>query len=138
MKRFMYFLVPFCKWVANYTAMWAVFTYLIPVPIGRYYEMAIGWVASGLIAAPFAYWAFHKQIPTNKQLGIFLGSWVVVTFLMETVIAYIGYHYPLSMLFRYELLVQIIIEVAVVLVMERVMRRQHAYHMAAEGIELHN
>lgn len=133
----MYFLVPFTKWVANYTAMWAIFTYLIPVPIGIYYEMGIGWVASGLIAAPFAYWAFHGNTPTNKQLGFFLGSWVVVTVLMEAIIAYIGYHYPLRMLLRYEFLVQLIIEVAVVLVMERVMRRHRAYNMAAEGIDLH-
>lgn len=137
MKRYMYFLVPFCKWVANYTAMWAIFTYVIPVPIGRYYEMTMGWVASALIAAPFAYWAFHDKTPTNKQLGVFLGFWVAVTLVMEAVIAFIGYHYPLNMLLRYELLVQIIIELAVVLILERVLRRHRAYHLAAEGINLH-
>jgi hypothetical protein len=136
MKKYHYIVAPLAKWVVNVIAMILLFGYIFPVPTEPWIDLAIGWPIAAIIAAPFAYWAFKKQLPTDKELGIFILLWVVVTAVIETTMAIIVQPNPWSVLFRYEFLVQTLFEIAAILVMARVMRRQHAYHMAAPGIIL--
>jgi len=136
MKTYIYFVVPLAKWVTNILFMMLIFGFLFPNPIAPWVDLIIGWSVSAILAAPFAYWAFKKQIPTDKQLGIFILSWVVVTALIEAVVDFIVQPLPWMYLLRYEFLVQTLLEIMVVLLMARIMRRQYAYHMAAPGIDL--
>jgi len=135
MKRYIYVAIPALKWIANYLAMFAIFMYLIPVAINRWVEMGIGWAVSGLIAAPFAYWAFKSRVPSDRQLGIFIGFWVLTTLFMESIVDFLTLPDFLSFVLRYEFAVQTLVEIMAVLFMHRVMKRQQAYHKTAEGIE---
>jgi hypothetical protein len=136
MKKYLYIVVPLAKWFANTLIMIGIFSFVFPVPIAPWVDLIIGWTLSAFIAAPFAHWAFKKQIPTDKELGIFILAWVAVTVVMESVMALIYYPNPFTILVRYEFLVQTILEIAAILIIARVMRRQNAYHMAAPGIDL--
>ncbi len=136
MKKYLYFVVPLAKWFANTLLIIGIFSFVFPVPIAPWVDLIIGWTISAFLAAPFAYWAFKDKLPSDKELGIFILSWVVVTVILEVIIALIYQPNPWMVLFRYEFLVQTILEIAAILVMARVMRRQNAYHMAAPGIDL--
>ncbi|MDF1497625.1 MAG: hypothetical protein P1P90_06280 [Patescibacteria group bacterium] len=136
MKKYLYFVPPLAKWFTNTLVIIAIFSFVFPVPIAPWVDLVIGWTLSAIIAAPFAYWAFKTKLPTDKELGAFILSWVAVTLIMETIIALIYQPNPWMVLFRYEFLVQTILEITAILVMARVMRRQNAYHMAAPGIDL--
>ena len=131
MKKYLYVLTPWVKWLANFVIIMLVFTYLVPASFNKYLDLSIGWVISFLLAMVFAYWAFYKTLPSDKQLFVYLIIWIVVTLIMELIIDVISFPDPLSMFLRYELLVQIILEIAGVFVIHRAMKRQQAYHLAA-------
>ncbi len=135
MKTYLYFVVPLAKFFANLLLMIVVFSYIFPVPIAPWVDMIIGFTLSTILAAPFAYWAFKNQIPTGKQLSWFVLAWVGITVLAEIIIDFIFHAGVWVYIFRYEFLVQTLLEVAVILIMARVMRRQNAYHLAAPGID---
>jgi hypothetical protein len=136
MKKYSYIAIPLAKWVTNIILMIILFGYIFPVPIAPWVDLAIGWPVAALIAAPFAYWAFKAKIPTDKELGFFILWWVLVTVAGETIMAIIYQPNPWIVLVRYEFLVQTIFEIAAILIMARVMRRQNAYQVAAPGIDL--
>ncbi len=136
MKKINYVVIPLAKWFTNLLVMIGFFGFVFPVPIAPWVDLIIGWALSGFVAAPFAYWAFKKNIPADKQLGIFILFWVLVTFVAEAALAFAMQPNPLVVLIRYEFLVQTIVEIAAILLVARVMRRQRAYHIAAPGIDL--
>lgn len=138
MKKYLYVIVPLCKWIVNTLMVIFVFNYLYTNPINAWLDLVIGWSMPALIAAPFAYWAFHKKLPTDKQLGIFILFWAGVTVAMEALLTIATWPFFMftTVIVRYEFLVQLIIEILVILIMARVLRRQQAYHEAVEGIEL--
>jgi len=135
MKKYLYIVTPLAKWFGNTLIIMGVFSFVFPIPIAPWVDLIIGWTLSTFIAAPFAYMAFKKQLPTDKELGIFILAWVAITIVMEAIIAMIYQPNPWIVLMRYEFLVQTILEIAAILVIARVMRRQNAYHMAAPGID---
>lgn len=136
MKKANYFVIPLAKWFANLLLMIGFFGFIFPVPIAPWVDLTIGWALSGFIAAPFAYWAFKKDLPSDKELGKFILFWVLVTFVAEAALAFSVQPDPWMVLIRYEFLVQTIVEIAAILLIARIMRRQHAYHLAAPGIDL--
>lgn len=135
-KYFPWIYIPLLKWLANVTVMMIVFGYLFPNPINTWVEMGIGWVLSLGIAMFFAYWACHKDVPHGKQLGLFIVFWAVVTAIMEMLLSYYTFWDPFFTLVRYEFAAQLIIEIIGILIIVKVLRRHHAYNIAAEGINL--
>ncbi|MBD3281724.1 hypothetical protein GF391_03170 [Candidatus Uhrbacteria bacterium] len=137
MKKSNYILIPFAKWIASFLVInIVIFGYVYTTPIAPWVDLVIGWSLSALIAAPFAYWAFKSKLPGGKELGLFILFWVIVTFVSETAFAFAFQPDPFLVVVRYEFLVQTVFEIAAILVMAKVMRRQYAYHMAAPGIDL--
>ena len=135
MKKYQYVLIPFLKWVTNFAVIMVVFNYVLVNPLGNWVDNAVGLTISALVAAAFAYWAFHQKVPADKQLAWFIGFWVIVTFLSEMTLDILTLFRPFSMLFRWEFLVQTLVELLAVLVMSRVMKRHQAYQETAEGME---
>ncbi len=135
MKTYLYFVVPIAKFFANSLLMMLIFRYVFPTPIAPWVDMIIGFSLSTILATPFAYWAFKPQIPTNQQLTSFIFAWVVITLLAEIIIDFILHTNVWMYVFRYEFLVQTILEIIAILVMFYVMRRQNAYRLAAPGID---
>jgi hypothetical protein len=115
--------------------MMIVFTYIFPVPISPGVDMVIGFTLSAILAAPFAYLAFKAGLPTNKQLSLFILAWFLITLTAEIILNFFFYTNVWMFIIRWEFLAQMLLEIAVVLIMLRVMRRQNAYHMAAPGID---
>ena len=135
MKRYMYVAAPAAKWLANYLVIFLIFSYVIPNALSRWLETGIGWALSGLVAAPFAYLAFKDRVPSDRQLGIFLIFWIMVTIAMEAAMDFVTLPNFMQFIWRYEFAVQTLIEIMVVLFMHRVMKRHQTYHQTAEGIE---
>lgn len=132
--RFIY--IPLLKWVMNLTVMILVFGYIFPTATSKWFDLAIGWSLSLPIAMLFAYWTCQKFIPYGKSLALMIVSWVFVTAIMEIVLGYYKFFELFATLFRYEFAVQMLIEIVGILIMVKVMRRQRAYQLAAEGINL--
>lgn len=137
-KYWSYIYIPLVKWLANLTVVVVVFSYILPSSMNKWLELGIGWAISCLIAMLFAYWAMHEVIPHGKDLAIMILIWAVITALMEMLISYYSFWDPFYTLLRYEFAVQLLVEVLGVLIMVKVLRRQHAYSHAAEGINLGN
>lgn len=136
MKKYLYFLVPPLKWLVNLTVIMLTYNYVFPEITNKWLSLGLGWTLSALVAAPFAYWAFHRQLPTDRQLGIFIGTWLVISLIMDLLVSLMSYSESWTMIFRYEFIVQYLLEILVILVLHRVRKRHNAYHLAAEGIEL--
>ena len=136
MKKYLYVLIPTLKWFANFGVVFLVFNYLYTTPINKWVDMAVGWCLAFVVAAPFAYWAFHRRVLPDKQLAWFVGIWVVVTFAINVIVYLVAMPRPWLMLFRYEFAVQMVLEILAILVMARVMKRHQVYHETAEGIEI--
>ena len=135
MKKYLYVLVPIVKWTFNLIAVMLLFGYVVP-QINKWIDLGIGWVVSGLIAMLFSYWAFHRQLPTDRQLAVFIAFWVVITFVLDAILGFLAYPSFTYMVIHYEYAAQILFEIFGILLMARVMRRHRAYHEAVEGIDL--
>ncbi len=135
MKKYKYIAIPIAKWFANMLVIMAFFGYIFTKPIAPWVDLIVGWTLSAFIAAPFVYWAFKSDLPNTKELGLFVLAWALVTFLAEFILAFTVLPDPFLVVLRYEFLVQTVVEVAVIFVVAKVMRRQYAYHMAAPGID---
>lgn len=137
MKKINYILIPLAKWIANLLVInIIIFSYVYTTPIAPWADLIIGWTLSAIVAAPFAYWAFKAKLPSGKELGLFILAWAVITFLAELAFAFSFQPDAFFVVLRYEFLVQTVFEIAAILVIAKVMRRQYAYHMAAPGIDL--
>ncbi len=136
MKKYLLFLIPFCKWLTNYVVVAIIaIPYLLP-QISKWLDLGVGLFLSFVIAMPFVYWAFHRMLPTRRELAVFLVSWVGFTIFFETLVTYLFYSDVSSLVVRYEFALQTLVEVLAVFFMLRVLRRHRAYHEAAEGIDL--
>ncbi|MFZ6015229.1 MAG: hypothetical protein ACOYUZ_02620 [Patescibacteria group bacterium] len=134
MKWYQYLFIPMGKWLVNTLMIFVFFSYVFANVRIIWLSLAAGWLLSALVAAPFAYFTFKFRIPSDKELGLFILSWFLVTLLLEIVFAFYGFT-PLSIaVFRYEFFVQVVFEVIVILVIARVMRRQDAYHKTMPDI----
>ena len=128
MKKYLYVLIPFLKWLVDFILIMLVFGYVMVKPYGLWLDMTVGFGLAAVVAGFFAYWAFHKGVPTDKQLAVFIGCWAVVTFISEATLDFLTLYRPLKILLRWEFLVQTLIEIAVVLAMSRIMKRHQVYH----------
>ncbi|MDD5437779.1 MAG: hypothetical protein PHC70_01400 [Patescibacteria group bacterium] len=137
MKRYFPLIyIPVLKWLANVTIVMIVFGYLFPNPLNKWLELGIGWTLSMGIAMFFAYWACHKEVPQGKQLGLLILFWAVITALMEMLLSYYTFWDPFFTLLNYAFAVQLLLEILGILIIVKVLRRQRAYNVAAEGINL--
>ncbi|MFA6099568.1 MAG: hypothetical protein WC750_01660 [Patescibacteria group bacterium] len=137
MKKYLKLIyIPLLKWLANMTVVMVIFGYLFPNPLNKWLELSLGWAVSLLVAMFFTYWACHREVPHGKQLGLLIIFWVVVTVLMEMFLSYYTFYDPFFTLVRYEFAVQMLLEILGILTIVKVLRRQHAYNVAAEGINL--
>ncbi|MBU2566218.1 hypothetical protein KKG46_01515 [Patescibacteria group bacterium] len=135
MKKFKYPLIPFLNWIANYAIVILLVRYIFPLWFPSWISLAIVWIIAGILAMIFSYWAFHTKILSNRQLGWFIGVWVIIKILMEGIISFMGYTDPLFLVVRYEFFVNTIFEILGILLMYRVSKR-HQAHQVLEGIEL--
>lgn len=137
MKSYLKFVyIPLLKWLANLTLIMLVFGYLITNPLNQWLELGIGWTLSMLIAMFFTYWACHREVLHGKRLALFILFWVVITAGMEIFLSYYTFWSPFFTLLRFEFAVQMLAEILGILIIVKVLRRQHAYNIAAEGINL--
>ena len=137
MRKYLPFVyIPLLKWLANLTLIMLVFGYLLTTPLNPWLELGIGWTLSMLIAMFFTYWACHKEIFQGKKLALFIACWVVITAGMEMFLSYYTFWSPFFTLLRFEFAVQMLAEILGILIIIKVLRRQHAYNIAAEGINL--
>ena len=135
-KYFPLIYIPLLNWLANLTAVIFMFGFLFPNPLNQWLELSIGWLLSMAIAMFFAYWACHKEVPHGKQLGLLILFWVAIQAIMEMLLSYYTFWDPFFTVLHYAFAVQILMEVLGILVIVKVMRRQRAYNIAAEGINL--
>ena len=135
MRKFKYPLIPFLNWVANYSVIVILVRYIFPLWLPAWIDLAFVWIIAGILAMAFSYWAFHAKILSNRQLGWYIGIWVIVKIFMEGLISFMGYTDPLFLVVRYEFFVNIIFEILGILLMYRVAKR-HQAHEVLEGIEL--
>ncbi len=136
MKKYLYFVIPFLKWLSNFLVIMFMFNYVMVVALGRWVDIIVGLTLSAIVAGVFAYWAFYPKVMDDKRLAWFILSWVAVTFLSEFTLDYLTLYRPYKVLLSWEFLAQTLVEILVVLVMSRVLKRHQTYHETAEGIDI--
>ncbi|MCR4278962.1 MAG: hypothetical protein NUV81_03620 [bacterium] len=133
LKIFRYTFITFVKFSLSFFGLFALYSYILPKWVVGFGLTAVTWIAIFFISFFLAKWAFYPAMPTNRDMGILLVVWFLVTM---TLLLMYGLVFSLrgpAIIFEWEILVQLVFELIAVFLAGFTSRRRMLKHELGEG-----
>ena len=132
---FRYIGISIVKWIAVFTAISVLTTYVANGLTGYVLALPV-WALAFAMAYGFAYWALHPTMPGKRELTRLILIWMVVTIVLEVYYELLTIGQVVFILYSPDLYVQYLLEIIAIFFAARTIRRKKFRSAAGEGLSV--